>query len=172
MTETPVTVIASYGLGGSSSSSALFMAELDETMNLDEEGKAKSQFAPGEPAWFLLHHAANVRVIRLRDTAEGDIQLIGPVSRTREQQITFQPPGHEVELSYQPSGTPSAVWYGRSSGLVLSGRKLKADAAPCLGDISYPIAATQFLYRPPPGMTIEADEDYPIDVVIEWEEIV
>jgi len=171
MSDKPSAVIT-FGGGTGGSVNALLRVELDEAMHLDSDGEAISTFSPGDPVYLLVHHDNHARVVRVRDdTANGDLQLIGVVTRTKTEEITFTHAADEHELQYQPSGQPSARWYGRQGVLSLSGRTLKASGTPCLGEISYPISAVQYLYRPSSLVTCLPGEQFPVDVVVEWEEV-
>lgn len=171
-----VTEIVSFGDGSSAVSSAV-VVELDSDMHLDGEGNVITEFGPEDEVYFLVPHRPGITIKALRSTDDSDIQRIGEVTRTRSQQITFEHPAHLVQLSYFPAGQPSGEWHGRSSNLVLhddSGGKskyLQADLAPCLGDISYSITATQFLSRPPAGLSLLAGEEWLTDIVVEYEEV-
>lgn len=167
MSDKTVTGIGRFGESSAAASGSI-VPEIDGVMHLDADGREKSSFLPGEAVFFLLPHDANVRIIRVRATDDGDVQLVGPVTRTRAQQITFEHPAHLVELSYRPSGQPTAKWYGRGSNLYLSGKTLQADMAPCLGDISYPIVATQYLHRPMSAIVLLPGEEFPVDIIIEY----
>jgi hypothetical protein len=166
MSDRTVTGIARFG--ESSAALGAISAEIDGAMHLDDDGNERTAFLPGEAVFFILHHDANVKIVRLRATDGGDVQLIGPVVRSRMEQITFEHPAHLVDLPHKPNGQPTAKWYGRSSNLYLSGQTLQADLAPCLGDISYKISATQFLHRPISGITLQPGEEFPVDIVIEY----
>lgn len=171
MSDKPSAVIPFGGGTGAAATSAPRF-EIDEAMHLDEEGKAISTFLPGEPVYLLLNHDSRVRVIRVRDdTANGDLQMIGNVTRIKTEEISFTHAADEHDLQYHPSLQPSARWYGRQGVLSLSGRTLKASGAPCLGEVSYPISATQYLYRPSSLVTCLPGEQFPVDVVAEWEEV-
>lgn len=171
-TDKTVTGIASFGADVSDAATAgLIVAEIDDTMHLDADGQPQTVFLPGESIYFLLHYGATIQLVRVRDTDGGDIQRIGAVTRTRTQQITFEHPAHLVPLPHQPSGQPRAdKWYGRSSNLHLDGLELSADLAPCLGDISYEIAAVQYCHKPLAGLTLAPGEEFPVDIVIEYQE--
>lgn len=165
-----ITTIVTFG-GAAAASSGLIVAEIDGAMHLDAEGNERSSFLPGEEVSFLLHYdPAKVRIVRLRATDDGDIQQIGQVTRTRKEQLTWQHPAHLIDLRYLPSGGLSAAWYGRSSNLYRTGRSVQADLAPCLGDISYPVAFTQYSHRPAVA-EIADGEEYPTDIIVEYEEI-
>jgi hypothetical protein len=166
MSDKTVTGIARFG--ESSAASGSIVAEIDGAMHLDADGREKSSFLPGEAVFFLLHHDANVKIVRVRSTDDGDVQLIGKVTRSKSQEITFEHPAHLVDLSYRPGGQPTAKWYGRGSNLYLSGKSLQADLAPCLGDISYPIVATQYLHRPTSAIVLQPGEEFPVDIIIEY----
>ena len=170
MSQSTVTTVISFG-GSSDSGSGAISAEIDGAMHLDAEGNERSQFLPGEEVYFLLHYdPAKVRVIRLRATDNGDVQRIGQVSREREEQITFLHPADLHSLGYQPEGGLLTKWYGRSSNIYLQGGQYHADLAPCLGDIKYSVRFEQYLHKPA-TVQIPDGEEFPTDIIIEYEEI-
>jgi len=163
-----LTSVYTFGQGNSSDS---LHTEIDGQMHLDAEGEERSSFAPGDVVYFLLHYdPAKIRVLGLRATDDGDIQLVGPVVRTRKEELSFQHPAHLLDLGYIPAGALSAEWFGRSSNLFLDGRQVQADLAPCLGEVSYPVNFVQYSHRPAVA-AITDGEDFPTDIVIEYEEI-
>lgn len=167
MVET-VTRVLSFG-EDTAGSGTLIVAEIDVDMHLDDEGNAKSSFLPGEEVFALIHHDPEIKIIRVSDTAGGDLQRIGLVTRVRTQQMTFTHAEDKEELPHIPNTVPTASWYGRSSGLALDGRQLQAAGAPCLGEITYSFAAEQYKYRLPVGIEVAVGEQFPVDLVIEYE---
>lgn len=170
MSDSTVTNIISFG-GAVAAASGLIVAEIDGAMHLDGDGNERSSFLPGEPVYFLLHYdASKVRIIRLRSTDDGDVRRIGQVTRERLEQITWQHPAHLIDLRYLPAGSLSAKWYGRGSNLYRNVRQVQADLAPCLGDISYPVQFVQYLHVPAVA-EIPDGEEFPADIIIEYQEI-
>ena len=168
MAENVVTKVVRIG-EESGSSSALFVVELDEAMHLGADGNVVRSFLPGEQVFVLLHHDPVVRVVRVADTANGDLQRLGTVSRSRTVQVVFPAADDAQDLPHNPDGLPSVVWYGRSSQLQLAGRALRAPGAPCLGDVTYVFTASQYRYRLPAGVTLAKGERFPVSLVIEVE---
>ena len=170
MSDSTITSIIAFG-GAVSAASGLIVAEIDGAMHLDAEGKERSSFLPGEPVYFLLHYdETKIKIIRLRPTDDGDVQYIGRVTRTRVEQLTWQHPAHLIDLLYLPSDQLSEKWYGRGSNLYRTGQQVQADMAPCLGDISYPVKFSQYLHRPA-VVEIADGEEYPVDIIVEYQEI-
>jgi len=150
-------------------SGALIVAEIDVDKHQDDDGNAKSSFLPGEEVFVLIHHDPDIRIVRVQDTGKGDLLRIGRVTRSRTEEMTFTHPADKQELPHIPFGGVSASWYGRSSMLVLVGRQLQASSCPCLGDISYNFSAVQYKYRLPAGVSLAVGEQYPVDLVVEYE---
>jgi hypothetical protein len=163
-----ITRVLSFG-EDVSGTSGLIKAEIDVDMHLDGDGKAKSSFLPNEEVFVLVHHDPDIKIVRVRDTADGDLQLIGSVTRSRTQEPSFTNPDDKHELPHIPKGMPTAKWYGRNSELSLSGRSLQAVWAPCLGDITYNFVAMQYKYRLPVAITVVIGDPFPVDLVVESE---
>lgn len=147
-----------------------FVAEWDDELNVDSTGEVKSQFESGDNAHLYMHYnSAELAITSIKSTT-GEVFRNGSSSRTKTDNATlFESPSTPVELSHRASGV-SAVWYGRSSVLDLSGRQLTAASCPCIGDITYSFPcelATLVL----PGVTLAADQEFPFAVVIEVEAV-
>lgn len=100
MSET-VTTILQFG-EESAGSGLLLVAEIDRDMHQDGEGNPITSFLPGEAVYVLLHHDSGIRIVRIEDTASGDLQRIGEVVRQRTVQQLFSYPGEAVSLPHQP----------------------------------------------------------------------
>ena len=150
-------------------SSGLLLAEIDGQIHKDDQGNQISRFPANSEINFLIHHDPQITIVRVNDTAGGDVVRIGSVIRSGSQQnVTFSHGLAEITLSHIPNGLPSAKWYGRGSVLALKdGNKIVAPAAPCLGDLSYQYNAIQYRYRPP-EMSLALNEEFPVDLVIEY----
>lgn len=149
-------------------SGGLIMAEIDQEVH----GDAGSVFAPGTKVYFLLHLGDNLRVRSIRDTAGGTIEKLGEVVRGHSEEVLFSFSGESQDIPHVPDAIPAVRWYGRSAGLVWSpgSSALAADAAPVLGVVNYSYVATQYRYTPPP-MDLEGDEEFPVEIVLETEEV-
>lgn len=167
MSDNTVTAIARFGQK-SVEGNSLIVAEIDGYMHLDGDGQERHVFLPGEEVFFLLHLDPDVKIIRIKATDDGDVGQVGMVTRTRTQQLSFDNPNHAITLPYRPSGPLDAKWYGRSSSLLLSGLSVKASSAPCLGDVSFPITAMQYVHRPLNGVVLVPGETFPVDLKIEY----
>jgi hypothetical protein len=154
--------------GESTSTSVLIVVEIDFNKHKDDDGNAQTSFGPLDPVYFIIHHAPEISIVRVQATDGGDVQRIGTVTRTKTVELSFDHPAHLVELGYNPAGGASAKWYGRSSNLYLTGRELQADLAPCLGDVSFPFVAVQYLHRPIGGLNLEPGEEFPTDIKVEY----
>lgn len=170
---TDVTDIVQYG-GDVSASSSGIQVELDEDMHRDSEGNVVTEFGPEDEVYFLVIPPPNVTVKGVKTTDGSDVQRIGTITRTRTQEMTFHNPNHLVDLFYYPAGGLSPKWFGRSSTLQLTGaqsKQVKADNAPCLGLISYSVNAIQYLNRPISSLSLSPGEEWPADMIIEYEEV-
>ncbi|MFT5728754.1 MAG: hypothetical protein ACI8PB_002910 [Desulforhopalus sp.] len=162
-----ITSVVSFG-ESVSSSSALIVAEIDFDKHKDDDGNAQTTFLPGEAVYFLVHHDPTIKIVRVQSTDGGDVQRIGVVTRIKTVELSFDHPAHLLTLGYNPAGAASAKWYGRQSNLYLDGRDLQADLAPCLGDVSFPFVAVQYLHRPIDGLSLAAGESFPTDIKVEY----
>lgn len=131
---------------------------------LPAEG-VKSQFTPGDQVHLLLHYDhSRLRISDIKATA-GQIVIAGEVSRTATDEVLFTAAGEPLQLSHIPAGALAVSWFGRSAGITRDGRNVSANAAPCLGNISYAYQATSCRFVPPP-MTLGADDEYPVAIVV------
>lgn len=161
------TIVVKFGESVDQSLDQLFVVELDDTRNVDQDGEVKNQFFPGEHVWFLMHYDHGLRVTAIKTTS-GEVFRHGLVSRGKTEEILFESIDDEHELPHNPAGHPSAVWYGRSSTINRSDRTLTAASTPCIGDVSYSYQAESYEYVPP-DMTLAGDEEYKVGIVI-WVE--
>ena len=158
------TIVVHFGDSVDTDSGLLFVVELDDAKNLDAEGEVKSQFHPGDSVWFLLHHDPAL-VVQAIKTTSGEVFRHGFVSRTNVEEILFEAADDQHELPHNPVVEPTAAWYGRTSTISRSGRILTAAATPCLADLTYSYRAESCEYVPP-AMTLAADEEYKVGIVI------
>jgi hypothetical protein len=133
-------------------------------------GEVRSRFAPGDPAYFLLHYdPARVYVAAVAATA-GTVVVGSMVDRRATDQVLFDAPDEPRELTHIPSGEVSASWYGRAATLDRQGRQITASATPAIADIAYPYQALSAVYHPPP-MELSGDDVYPIAIVVSVEAV-
>jgi hypothetical protein len=159
------TIVVKFGEGVAAADQAGFVVELDDVLNLDAAGEVKSQFYPGDLIHFLMHYDhAKMTVTAIKATS-GEVVVLGEVSRANTVEELFVAADEPETLPHTPSGTVTPVWYGRTSTLERDGAALTAASVPCLGDISYNYLATSCRLVPPP-LTLAADQEYPIAVVI------
>ena len=159
------TIVVQFGESVAAADQAGFVVELDDLLNVDAEGEVKTQFHPGDLIHFLMHYDhSKMRVTAIKATS-GDVVVLGEVGRDNTVEELFVAAAEPVTLPHVPSGSVTAAWYGRTSILSRDGAALTAAAVPCLGDISYSYIATSCRLVPPP-LTLAADEEYPIAVVI------
>lgn len=157
------TIVVQFGEGADSS--AFVTMELDETLNLDSAGDAKSEFGPGDEVWFWLQHDTNLAVERIESTS-GMVVDCGMARRERNQELTFI--GEEgASLSYIPAVSPTFTWFGNvGAGLGLDGRSVTvAGNLPCTCDVVIPIDV--HLYRfIPPALELAEGASYRVVVVV------
>jgi hypothetical protein len=159
------TVVVQFGRGADST--ALVKVELDGEVNRDAEGNEQTSFIPGDQPVFLVHHDASL-VIGSVACSSGLIQDLGQVSRSRSQRIEW-PDLSAQELEYLPSATPAFVWYGNDATPALVDRTLTPTGmVPAVCDVALTAAFRQFRLLPPP-LTLAAETDYPILIVVTLE---
>nr|WP_321465171.1 hypothetical protein [uncultured Desulfobulbus sp.] len=156
------TIVSQFGEGADSS--AFVAIELDETLNLDADGNAKTSFAPGDEVWFWIQHAETLVIDRIEATS-GMVANCGTVRRSRTQELTFTGTD-SVELSHIPARNPDYAWYGNvGGGLSRNGRSVSvASQTPCTCDVTMPIDV--HLYRfVPPALELVEEATYRIVIV-------
>lgn len=158
------TIIVKFG-ASVAADQVLFVVELDNTLNIDSAGEVKTQFFPGDEIFFLMHYDPAKLTVQAIKTTAGQVVLHGQVIRSNTLEELFTAPDEPILLPHMPSGEISVQWFGRTSSLVRSGRSVTAADTPCLGNITYPYTATLAKLIPPP-LSLAADEEFPIAVVI------
>jgi hypothetical protein len=137
---------------------------LGDIRTLPAEG-VKSQFVPGDQVFFLMHYDhSRLRITDIKATS-GQVVVQGEVSRSTTDEVLFTAAGELLQLSHIPVGGVSASWFGRSAAISRDGRNVSANAAPCLGNVSYVYQATSCRFVPPP-MTLSDDDSYPVAIVV------
>jgi hypothetical protein len=151
---------------------AVFIAKLDDTMNVDAKGKVKTQFYPKDPAYFWLHYdRSKLQVTAVRSTA-GQVVLQGSGSRQQIEEKLFEDLETPVEFECVPSGGLSIRWYGRETTVAVTGRSALATTNyPCHGKVTYGFNVDLGCLLPPAEMVFDTDDEgnslpWPIDVVI------
>ena len=150
-------------------SNALVVVELDDTLNLDADGKTKTSFIPGDLVDFLVHHDDTVRISGTEQSS-GTISAQGLVTRHRSQQMQFTTPDDKQQTQHFPKNI-SPTWYGRTPDLIVDGRNLTVSAAPAIGEISYDMDAYLYCITPP-ELELTGEEKFYILTVITLESIV
>jgi hypothetical protein len=159
------TVVVQFGQGADAT--ALVKVELDGEINRDAEGNEQTSFIPGDQPVFLVHHDASL-VIGSVTCSSGLIQPLGAVSRDRKQRMEW-PELTAQELEYNTNADLAIEWFGNDAGVTLVGRTLTpAGAIPAVCDITMAATFQQFRLIPPP-ITLAAEEDYPILIVVTME---
>lgn len=156
------TLVVEFGAGADS---AAFVAmELDETLNLDDEGNEKTGFAAGDEVWFWLQHADTLRIDRIASTS-GMVVDCGVVRRSRNQELTFTSTD-SVELSHIPANNPSYTWCGNEgAGLARNNRSVSVSGnTPCTCDAVIPIDVHLYRFIPPP-LELADDQTYRVVIV-------
>ncbi|HNC99107.1 MAG TPA: hypothetical protein PKW90_23430 [Myxococcota bacterium] len=160
------TIVIEFGAGADSG--AFVALELDETLNLGEDGEEQTQFSPGDEVWFWLQHDASLRVGAVAATS-GMVVDCGMVRRSRLQELTWINEDAQ-ELSHIPAANPSYTWYGNAgSGMVRDGRSVTVTGnLPCTADAAIPIDVHLYRFVPPP-LELADDASYRVVVVITME---
>lgn len=143
---------------------ALAVAALDDELNLDGEGKAKSQFLPTDSPYFWVHLDAGLRITQIR-CSSGSVRSLGQVTRTATiDALDIDESGDEQELEYNPASEPVFEWYGNTPTVSRTGRKITfSGALPAAGSGSYTFRAFSYQYQPP---VLSADQNWRTRIVI------
>jgi hypothetical protein len=169
---TKATIIISFG-EGVSSDNYFVIAELDDAMNLDAEGKVKSQFNPGDDVYFLVQHEAAVRMSGVR-CSRGQIQSQGTVSRSQDMGNLVFTEANETKGTGYIANNLSAAFFGNSVNLSLieGGKTIKCFGgsypAICKADIRANFHSFRYI---PPALTLTSEESYPIAIAVYMEVI-
>ncbi len=164
-------LVVTFGDGADSSD--LVVMEFDKIMNVDAVSEEKTQFAPGDEVFFLIHHASTLRIGSVKATA-GMVVSQGRVTRAREQQLLWTAVDEEQELSCIPSSALTAVWYGNeATGFKKSGFRavtISGGVLPALSLVSY--SAVFAMYKIiTPFVELAEGESWPITIVAEMEAV-
>jgi len=164
------TRVLHFGDPVTGSSGGLLVPEIDPVMHPSDNGEAERTFVKGTEIYFLIHHGPEIAIVRVTDTAGGDVLRIGQVSRTNTMRLSWAHGDETQELTHLPSAMPTALWYGRTGTLLRDGRTLRIIGAPALADISYLYQAIQYRFRLEEDIAIPADGEWPFELIIETEE--
>ena len=165
------TLVVPFG-GSAKSASGNIMAEWDDTMNLDQDGNAKSQWQPGDEAFLIVHHDHTAEIVDVRATA-GNIATGQVVSLPREELVGFPQALEQQALQYLPESPPEVTWQGNSGReWKVSGREMVVSAGdfPCLAHCLYQVRFIRYRLKTP-TMTLKADETFPIRVYVYYREL-
>lgn len=159
------TIVVQFGDGADSS--ALVKVELDGVVNLDADGKEKTQFYPGDQPVFLVHHDATLRLDHI-EVSSGMVQDLGLVARERTQQLSFAAIEGQ-ELEYLPPLPPVITWYGNDGALQITGRSvLPTGVVPAVCTVTLQAAFRQFRLIPP-ALILTEGQEWPVLVVVHME---
>lgn len=154
--------------GEDADDSAICVAELDDSLNVDDAGDEITDFEPGDLVFFLLHYDSSLLSIGSVRCTHGQIVKQNTVTRSRDQEAYFSDSDDTVDLDYVPKGSISAEWYGNApTGLKKSSGEMTVSGGdfPCLGLLTYNISAQGYKLITP-SVELDDDEDYTIRVEI------
>lgn len=158
MAEVKATVVIDFGAGIDTSS--LLRVELDNYLNVDENGDEKTSFAAGDEVFVAVHKLdSRASVVKIEATS-GWIYLVqtGAV-RTRSDNGLLFYEGNSVELGYVPDSNPSFSWFGPPpSSINVNGRSVTVTDMPKIGNATYNILADIYRYVPPASITFIEDQ--------------
>lgn len=159
-------IVCSFGEG---TSSADIKLELDDEMNKDSEGNAKSRFLPKEQVYILAQYDhSRIQVDRVAST-DGGVQYIGPVNRNKKDKLLFVDTGkvNQPSLSYFYNTTVTPTWSGREGqGFTTDGEGncQVSNNVPCYCEVSYGSPFEQYRLNTP-DITLGKDDTYEVVVV-------
>ena len=155
------TIKVEFGAGVDAT--ALAIAELDETVNIDAAGDVQTTFEPGETPGFLLHYNTNALRVGNIACSSGMVISDGTVVRTRSKQMSWQNSASQ-ELPHIPSSIVAWVWYGNDPSIGQSGRTLTPRGLlPAIGEAVYSIRANAYRLIP------ESGSSWPVLITITME---
>ena len=157
-----VTLVISLDAGVSDD--LLAVALLDDELNTDAQGNPRTQFAPGDRPYFLVHldPALAVRDVRC---SSGGARYLGRVTRNAAiDTLDVDVDGDTTELEYIPASEPTFSWYGNRPTVTRDGRTLSfSGALPAAGSAAYTYQALSYQYTPPP---LEPTQEWRTRIVI------
>lgn len=161
--ESKAAVIVEFG-EAAAETGGLVAVELCNQLNLDDEGKAKSTFYPGQDAYVILHHSSDLRVAEV-SISSGSVSYEGRVTRTSEQAYAFDHRDDVKQLGHIPAAMPRGVWFGPDGRLELDGLNLSAGRVPSIGKVSFPFSARLYKVSHPAGLELGEGQDYQVRLV-------
>lgn len=165
--ETTIKVVFNSG----SDAESLILAELDDTLNVNDDGESVSSFAPGDEPYIRFNASSNVRIDEVVSTSGGVLDL-GSEPRTLEVEQLFVGRDEEDELTF--SVIPDSIdvsYIGNVGSFIteaLSFGRVKyignAESTPFLmqASVNYTAKIYQLI---PPDLDLAEDETYNIHVV-------
>ena len=170
------TIVVEFGRNADQD--AVVIVELDDEINLDQDGNSTSNFYPGDKPGFIVHYDKSVLRIDEIKCSSGMIVDNGEIVRSRKQQIQFSKKPtfidvekEFVELTYIPSSPITVEWYGNSPILNQNGRRLTVNGdTPAIGNVEYKISCHSYQLIPP-SIVLKKDETYSILIVVYMESI-
>ena len=158
------TIVTSFG-EGISEDDVLVVIELDDELNLDDDGETKTTFYPGDECYFYVHLQAGLTIDRITVTSGARPRSLGSKTVTKTEQMFFPELNEELQLGYFINGI-SYSWYGNAGSIEREERTLKNNSnLPCVADVTYTFTAWSYRYDPP-AMTLAEDETYPVGIVV------
>ena len=158
-------IVVKFGAGADSS--AFYKIELDPDLNLDDSGEPKSRFSPGDKINFLVQHGPELTIKEVKST-DGMVSSSGQVVREREDSFLFAEETDSPQLSYLTTDSLDVRWYGnQASRLSRTGRNIIVQGGnyPCRAIVKYHVPFLGFQLHAP-GVELEENETYPVDVVV------
>ena len=168
MSEVLATAVVEFGDGVDDT--ALVVVELDDAVNLDDDGKVKTSFHPGDRPAFRVHFDPGALRIDSVECSSGMVIDNGDGQRSATVPIDLDDADSRPELRHIPSTLPAWRWYGNAPSVTNDGRVLTASGAlPATGDASYSFWCRLFELVPPPLDDLGDDEAWRIRIVIHME---
>lgn len=167
------TIVIQFNGGSGASGDYLIVAELDDILNIDDNGDQKSSFSPGDKPFIRFHSSTNIRVDSVVST-DGGVLTLGGISRSRDESWLFASRDpekrDEVQLPVVPGGT--AVTYSGRQGAYVTKAGIGGQVtiigdvtkAPFLMNMTINYSATSYQLVPP-ALNLDDEETYTIYVV-------
>lgn len=170
MKQVEKTLVLSFSGGQVQNSTGTMRAAWDDVRNRAADGTVKTQFLPGESAFFIVQADASLRITRVVPTS-GAVVALGAASWQQTDSLLFALADQQQQLSWQPSGGVSATWYGnQGSGMRVSGLAVTVAAGhPCRGELAY-AARVQSYRLDTPRVSLAKGQTWPVDVVVYYTE--
>lgn len=172
MRQVEKTLVLSFSGDQAVSADGSIRAAWDDARNRAADGTVKTQFIPGDSAFFIVQADPAVRITRVLPTA-GSVQAQGEVNRAQSDSLLFAAADQQQTLSWIPAGGISPRWYGnQGSGLQVSGTTITCAAGhPCRGDLAYTARCRSYRLQTP-AVSLAKGQTWPVDVVIYYAEVI